>query len=516
MIFKSAAVAAALLPLGMIFTGCDRARSAAESAPAPAVEVRPPAPAAPATLPSAVPYASPHFNHVMGKVDVGGKVLHFEDHAGKRDWMVQLVRAVLDGVPEAKALGPIDPGALVDSLGLADAAASAKSLRKDGDSWLMRRYTYLPKGSQGFSNLMGKEPFEFRSPALIPAATDLVVETRIDATTLPALIQRVAKACGQEAAASKFLSEPLPIGANLEALLSMTDLHLILGADISSWQATPTSPQPVDFFVQIMGGKDLMPLLLPTLEQALGKPRPIANRNGWEIPLPPLRQPRALLLYEEGGTLIMSSREDYLKYVETAAMKLGQWKEYTAATDHFPAKGNLLVYASPQVPPAIAWALRIAAKNISEEGAPVITKAADYLEPRAWSLCIAHEAEGIATVAEMPFAADVEMASALPVLTGTSMLFVGARAWKRGSDRAACIMNMRNTQQAIRAYQAANSLKPGDPIPWERIYSKSLKKPVCPDGGKYTFSKTIPKTGGLACECEHKEHLPAQDSYQDW
>jgi hypothetical protein len=43
-----------------------------------------------------------------------------------------------------------------------------------------------------------------------------------------------------------------------------------------------------------------------------------------------------------------------------------------------------------------------------------------------------------------------------------------------------------------------------------------LKKPVCPEGGEYRFAKTFPKTGGLACECEHKEHLPAQGSYQEW
>lgn len=452
----------------------------------------------------------------MGKVDVGGKTLHFDDHAGQREWMVQVVTAILDGVPEAKALGPIDAGALVDSIGIADAAASARSLRKDGDSWLIRRYSYFPQGRQGFSNLMGKEAFEFRSPALIPAATDLVVETRIDATTLPALIQRVAGACGQQAAASKFLSEPLPIGANLEAVLGITDLHLILGVDISSWRATPTSPQPVDFFVQIMGGKALLPLLLPTLEQAMGKPKPIANRNGWEIPLPPLRQTRALLLYEEGGTLIMASREEYLKYVETAAMKLGEWKEYKGATDHFPAKGNLLVYASPQIPTAIGWALRNSAKNISEEGAPMIKKAADKLEARPWSLCVANEAEGIATTAETPFAADVGMVSALPVMTGTSILFVGARAWKKGSDRAACIMNVRNTQQALRAYQAAQGLKPGDPIPWAKVFTKSLKEPVCVGGGKYNFSKTVPKTGGLACECDQEDHQPAAGSYDSW
>ena len=514
MIFRVAAVASGILFAGAL-SSCDRARPAAASNAA--VETRPPAPAAPAALPEAGPDASPHFNRVMEKIDVGGRMMEFQDHEGQREFMAQIVRVVLDALPEAKAArSMIDPVALVDSLGLADAAASGKSLRKDGDSWLLRSYSYMPGERKGLSALLGKEAFEFRSPAMIPAATDLVIETRIDGTGLPAMIQAVAKSCGQEAGASKFLSEPLPIGANLEGILSMTDLHLILGVDISSWQATPTAPQPVDFFVQIMGGKDLLPLLLPTLEQVLGKPKPIGSRKGWEIPMPPLQQPRGLLLYEEGGTLIAVSREDYLKYVETAAMKLGQWKEYTAATDHFPAKGNLLVYASPQVPTAVAWALRLSAKSINEEGAPMIAKAADYLEPRAWSVCVACEPDGMSTIAETPFGTNMNMSSALPVLTGTSMLFVGARAWKKGSDRAACIINMRNMQQAVRGYETANGLKPGDPIPWERIYSKSLKKPVCPGGGKYTFSKTIPKTGVLACECEHADHLPDGAVYADW
>ncbi|MCW1914948.1 hypothetical protein OJ996_15270 [Luteolibacter sp. GHJ8] len=519
MTFRSAAVAVALLlPMGFLLPGCDRARSSSATNASP--EVRPPAPGAPASgtsasLPAAVSEGSPHFQHLMGKVDVGGKVLHFEDHQGTREWVVNAVKSVLDGVPEAKALGPLNAEEIVDSIGIADAAASARSLRKDGDSWLARRYSYFPEGRKGFSNLMGKEAFEFRSPSFIPAATDLVVETRIDGTTLPGLIQRIAGACGQQAAASKFLSEPLPIGANLEALLSMTDLHLMLGVDISSWQATPLSPQPVDFFVQITGGKDLLPLLLPMLEQGMGKPKPIAGRQGWEMPVPPLQQPRAVFLYGEDGVLTLASREEYLKYVETAAMKLGQWKEYTAATDHFPAKGNLLVYASPQIPTAIRWVLSKSAKQINEEGAPMIIKAAEMLEAKPWSLCVANEADGISTTSEMPIAADVDMASSLPVLTGTSILFIGARAWKKGSDRAACIMNTRNMQQAVRGYQNIHKLKPGDPIPWEKIHREYVKKPVC-TGGRYTFAKTIPKVGSLACECDNKEHHAEPGKTKDW
>lgn len=34
-----------------------------------------------------------------------------------------------------------------------------------------------------------------------------------------------------------------------------------------------------------------------------------------------------------------------------------------------------------------------------------------------------------------------------------SILFIGARAWKRGSDRATCVMTLRNVQVATRSYQ---------------------------------------------------------------
>ena len=41
----------------------------------------------------------------------------------------------------------------------------------------------------------------------------------------------------------------------------------------------------------------------------------------------------------------------------------------------------------------------------------------------------------------------------LVLLSLISILFVGARAWKKGSDRSANIMNIRNTQQAMRGHE---------------------------------------------------------------
>jgi len=50
----------------------------------------------------------------------------------------------------------------------------------------------------------------------------------------------------------------------------------------------------------------------------------------------------------------------------------------------------------------------------------------------------------------------------LVLLSLISILFVGARAWKKGSDRSANIMNIRNTQQAMRGHQNMNNVSAAD------------------------------------------------------
>ena len=183
--------------------------------------------------------------------------------------------------------------------------------------------------------------------------------------------------------------------------------------------------------------------------------------------------PHALLLYDTQGVVTVVSRQQYLQQVETAAAKLASAKEFMAATDHFPQAGNLLVYASSRIPPALAWTIRrLASGNVAADSVPILVKATECLAPRPWSLCVACEPDGTATTAELPFAADSELTGALPLLSINSVLFIGARAWKKGSDRAACIMTIRNVQQAVRGYQGINNLANGKPINWDEIFGK--------------------------------------------
>ena len=50
----------------------------------------------------------------------------------------------------------------------------------------------------------------------------------------------------------------------------------------------------------------------------------------------------------------------------------------------------------------------------------------------------------------------------LVLLSLISILFIGARAWKKGSDRAASILQIRNVQQAVRSHSNMSGLNPAD------------------------------------------------------
>ena len=111
----------------------------------------------------------------------------------------------------------------------------------------------------------------------------------------------------------------------------------------------------------------------------------------------------------------------------------------------------------------------------------------------------------------------------LVLLSLISILFVGARAWKRGSDRAGCIMNIRNVQQGMRSFQNMNGHSPGDTVggaQGEIIGTDKFveSQPACPGAGTYTIGgDALPAVGTLYMTCSlaaTKEHQP--EDHGDW
>lgn len=110
----------------------------------------------------------------------------------------------------------------------------------------------------------------------------------------------------------------------------------------------------------------------------------------------------------------------------------------------------------------------------------------------------------------------------LVILGLIGVLLVSSRSWKRGSDRSACIMNIRNMQNAVRAYQSIRQLNEGHPLnisvdvigPGNYIQYV----PQCPGGGTYTPITQIPVAGQLVITCSlagsSADHEPKD--YSEW
>ena len=106
----------------------------------------------------------------------------------------------------------------------------------------------------------------------------------------------------------------------------------------------------------------------------------------------------------------------------------------------------------------------------------------------------------------------------LVLLSLITILFVGARAWKKGSDRSANIMNIRNCQQAMRGYQNMYEKKVGDAFT-ETELTDYVKMPVAPNEDlTYTAGTQITETGELWLQVEDADggYTPDPALYAAW
>ncbi len=88
----------------------------------------------------------------------------------------------------------------------------------------------------------------------------------------------------------------------------------------------------------------------------------------------------------------------------------------------------------------------------------------------------------------------------LVLLSLISILFIGARAWKKGSDRAANILNIRNVQQAVRAHSNIRGMNAGDALASTEIVGtgKYLNTVSAPNTSiTYTYGAAVPAVGTL-------------------
>ncbi len=125
----------------------------------------------------------------------------------------------------------------------------------------------------------------------------------------------------------------------------------------------------------------------------------------------------------------------------------------------------------------------------------------------------------------------LELTIAIAVLLALiSITFTGSRAWKRGSDRASCILTLRNMQLAARSYQNLYGYNHGERPRAEhgsrdiarhlydkgyigkRLFERASGAHRCPSGGGYSrpFPAVFPEPGELYMKCS----LSASDAHQ--
>lgn len=115
----------------------------------------------------------------------------------------------------------------------------------------------------------------------------------------------------------------------------------------------------------------------------------------------------------------------------------------------------------------------------------------------------------------------------LVLLSLISILFIGAQAWKKGSDKAMCIVQIQNVQKGVRSFSNLYGYSPSQSVTGLQMRIIGLGKfvedtPECPGAGTYSFGQTygvdtIPPLGDLYMRCSlsgSEGHVPS--NHADW
>ena len=112
----------------------------------------------------------------------------------------------------------------------------------------------------------------------------------------------------------------------------------------------------------------------------------------------------------------------------------------------------------------------------------------------------------------------------LMLLSLIGILAIGARTWKKGSDRSVCILNLQAVQKGVRSFSNLYGYVPGASVSGleaqiigEGRFVETM--PLCPSEGTYASGgDVIPQMGSLYFNCSlassGEEHTP--NVTEDW
>ena len=109
------------------------------------------------------------------------------------------------------------------------------------------------------------------------------------------------------------------------------------------------------------------------------------------------------------------------------------------------------------------------------------------------------------------------------LLTLIGILAIGAKTWKKGTDRSTCIMNLQLVQKGVRSFSNMYGYEPGASVAGleNQIIGTGRfveRPPLCPGSGVYASGgDVIPAMGSLYFNCSLAgtgEHQPS--NMEDW
>ena len=111
----------------------------------------------------------------------------------------------------------------------------------------------------------------------------------------------------------------------------------------------------------------------------------------------------------------------------------------------------------------------------------------------------------------------------LMMLTLIGILAIGAKTWKKGTDRSTCIMNLQLVQKGVRSFSNLYGYEPGSSVAGLENQvigtGRFVERPArCPSDGVYASGgDVIPAMGSLYFNCSLAgtgEHEPS--TFDDW
>ncbi len=506
----------------------------------------------------------PMFNDAQKHLRFGGDYYAYtyvgDSYSEIADFVDEFVVVPFLKEPMAEEGVDVDSRRLLDWSGLSGVTAMGGSSHSMGDVYEIRQVVVVDDMTKGIWQFMG-EARPSLSANVFAGDVSIAMDMQSDLRKMRAWIDELKPMLGEEFSA--MLDESMnqgvgkkTVGEILDGLDARLALGVVLHADkkvmIPLGEEEKLELPDVDIIICAEGLTENFDELRSMISsQAMFEKVELPNgMTGYAVkaeeipPQLPLENVRPVIAYDEANNRIfVCSRLSYLEETLSSAEKLKDEAEYRLAMEGLPSEVLSTLYFSKQaggeidnllkrlgdnneqtLEGVVAMALAETESEIpgftSDKALEMMNKLGDWKTKflgNAWLSVSSRDENTIYSVTRMPINGRPLMlggsgVTSLVAMSSVSTMFIGAKAWKEGADRANCILNIRNVQVAVRSWQNMNGKNIGDPIMMSELVGdgKFLQQmPVCPLGGEYTFSETIPEVGNTVLSCSEHDHAPS-------